>query len=334
MNDPVHDAGSRADRPPARLYLPRWRGQRGRVEVWYATATDPADGTGLWIHHETVATDDGGAHAHGWAALFPQAGDPVCERFGPWPVASGNPPGDGAYFGSGSVTASPDRLSGDAGELSWRLQVTNGGRPLWTFPRWTWEREMLPAAQIVPAPSASFTGEVTAAARRFTFTAAPGAVARIYGHGNALRWGWLHADLGGGDVLEVVAAVSRRAGMRRLPPLPFVQLRLGGRDWPRDPLSAGPLFRARLGLPSWSVRGAVGRRRLRVEVSQPADRCVALTYHDPDGAAATCTNSEIASADVLLERWSGRWRTERHWRLDGTAHAEVGTRPDRAVTAI
>jgi len=29
---------------------------------------------------------------------------------------------------------------------------------------------------------------------------------------------------------------------------------------------------------------------------------------------------------VLLERWWGGWRTEAEWTLDGTAHAEVGTR--------
>ena len=39
---------------------PRWRGQPGRLEVWYLTATDPATGTGLWLHHEVVAPTGGG----------------------------------------------------------------------------------------------------------------------------------------------------------------------------------------------------------------------------------------------------------------------------------
>jgi hypothetical protein len=54
---------------------------------------------------------------------------------------------------------------------------------------------------------------------------------------------------------------------------------------------------------------------------------VALTYVDPDGTTATCTNSERASAEITLEAYNGGWRTERRWSLDGTAHAEVGMRP-------
>ena len=34
---------------------PRWRGQPGRIEVWYATLTDPLTGAALWVHYETVA---------------------------------------------------------------------------------------------------------------------------------------------------------------------------------------------------------------------------------------------------------------------------------------
>ena len=211
--------------------------------------------------------------------------------------------------------------------VSWDLRWADGGRPLWTFPRWAWEREVLPGAQVLPAPTAAFSGTMRVGAELTTYDGAPGGIAHIYGHGSAQRWGWLHADLGGGDLLEIVTAVSRRPGLDRLPPLALVQLRVDGRDWPREPLLAGPLFRTRLDLPDWSVTGVVGRRRLRVRVHQPAESCVSLGYTDPDGATATCTNTERADVTVLLERWSGRWRTERSWELQGTGHAEVGTRP-------
>lgn len=154
----------------------------------------------------------------------------------------------------------------------------------------------------------------------------PGGVARIYGHGNAQRWAWLHADLGGGDVLEVVSAVSRRPGMRLLRPLPFVRLRVNGRDWPHEPLLSAPLFTADPALPAWRLRGVSGRHRLTVQVRLDPAESVALDYADPDGAGSVCTNSERASADVLLERWHGSWQTSRRWRLDRTAHAEVGLR--------
>ena len=84
-------------------------------------------------------------------------------------------------------------------------------------------------------------------------------------------------------------------------------------------------FRCAIGLPTWTVSGRAGLRRIRVEVTQPEDRTLALEYTDPDGARATCRNTERADAHVVLERWWGGWRSDR-WRLDGTAHAEVGTR--------
>ncbi|MFF8942992.1 hypothetical protein ACF1A5_12115 [Streptomyces sp. NPDC014864] len=353
----------------ARLYSPRLRGRPGRLEVWYATLTDPRTGTGVWIHHEVVTPPDGSpgpARAHGWISVFPPGGPPVTERFtadaepvgaaqtdsepldsgqtgagqiGAGAAGAAGAPGSkqtvseqddsgGVYFTSADVHASRARLSGRAGRIRWRLDVHEAGAPLYTFPRWAWERAVLPAAQIVPAPDARFDGFVEVGAERLKLTGATGAVARIAGHGNARRWAWLHAGLGGGDVLEVVAAVARRPGMRLLPPLPLLRLRVGGRDWPADPLLAAPLFKARIGLPEWSVRGRVGRRRLSIVVRQDPGDCVTLGYTDPDGATATCTNSERASAEVVVERRTGsRFEIEHRWTLDHTAHAEVGTRP-------
>jgi hypothetical protein len=71
-----------------RHLAPRWDGTPGRTEVWYTTMTDPATGTGLWLHHELVAPADGSAaYTHGWVARFPAGGESPVEhaRFGPEP---------------------------------------------------------------------------------------------------------------------------------------------------------------------------------------------------------------------------------------------------------
>lgn len=301
---------------------PRWKGQAGRIEVWYATFTDPATGTGVWVHYEVVAPADGGrdAFGHGWAAVFPPDRPPAVERFGPAPLGLV----DGAWFDAGGCTAGPSRLTGRTETMAWDLAYADDAAPVYTFPKWAWEREVLPGAQVVPAPTAAFDGTFA----DLTISGASGGVAHIYGHGNAQRWGWLHADLGDGDVLEIVSAVSRRPGLRRLPPLALVQLRRNGEDWPGEPLTAAPLFRTKLALPTWTVRGVVGRTRLRVEVTIPEDEAVALDYADPDGAPAVCTNSERADASITVDRLHGRrWRNEAVWVLEGTAHAEIGRRP-------
>lgn len=133
-------------------------------------------------------------------------------------------------------------------------------------------------------------------------------------------------------MLEIVAAVSTRPALRRLPPLVFLRLRRHGRTWPRRPersavgwLGLGR-FRAAFGLPAWTVTGRTALRRIRVQVEQPPERTLTLTYRDPDGAPAVCRNSESADARIVLERWWGRWRPEATWELDGTAHAEAGDR--------
>lgn len=109
----------------------------------------------------------------------------------------------------------------------------------------------------------------------------------------------------------------------------MLQLRIGGTDWPRDPLLTAPLLRARIGLPEWSVAGGTARRRVRIDVTQDPADCVSLSYTDPDGATATCTNTERATVDVVVERRTGlhRFEVEHRWHLDRTGHAEVGTRP-------
>ena len=289
----------------------RWRGQPGRLEVWYTTITDPATGTGLWIHHELVAPIDGGdAWGHGWVAVFEPGAAPVLERFGPSPWAA---PETGF---AGDAVRYDGALAGRAGSVTWELASDGPDRTLFTFPRWAWRREVLPAAQVVPRPAARYSGVVRVGARELALRDAPGADARIYGHGNGRRWGWLHADLGGGEVCELVAAVSMRPGLNRLPPLPLVRFRLAGGDVPGDPLLASFGLRARLRDDGFDVRGRLGRRRLSIAVDLPAAETVEVDYQDPDGAPLLCRNSERATARIAL--------ADRSWALDGTAHAEVG----------
>lgn len=296
----------------------RWGGEPGRLEVWYTTLTDPATGTGFWLHTELVAPSDGEpGYLHGWAAVFPVDAPPTWERFGPTGTAGLLPPSE---------------LAGTAGRLAWDLRETAfGGPALYTFPSYVWERGLLPAAQVVPAPSSTYDGTFAVGDRVYALEGARGASGRIYGHGNAKRWGWLHCDLGGGDVLELVSAVSTRPGLSMLPPLTLLQLRVDGRDLPRDPLLTAPLLRARLGLPEWRVSGLVdplGRRRISVRVVQDPARTAVVGYTDPDGATATCHNSEVATASIRLDRLDrGGWQVEREWHLDRRAHAEIGLRP-------
>lgn len=300
---------------------PRWRGQPGRLEVWYATLSDPATRAGLWVHYETVSPTSATAedpYAHGWASWFPAEGPPHTERFGPERVAPATGP---IWLEVANARITLAELAGRAGSLAWELNWTDGGAPLWTFPRSAWERQLLPGAQVVLAPTAVFTGSLSTGDATHRIDRWRGGVAHIYGHGNAKRWGWIHADLGNGDVLEVVTAVSRKAGLRRLPPMAFVRFRIDGKDWPASVLPSLRM-RTKLGLRHWQLHGHIDGRRVLIRVDQPADRSVSLGYTDPDGAAAVCTNTEQADVHVEVD--------DRRWSVIGTGHAEVGLRGDEA----
>ncbi|MFL6024773.1 MAG: hypothetical protein ACJ72O_15655 [Marmoricola sp.] len=304
------------------LAASRWRGQRGRLEVWYSTLTDPSTGTGVWLHHELVVPADGrDPYAHGWVAVFRTDRAPLIERFGPAPWTA---PATG--FRAGDVEHVEDRLVGSAGSVSWDLRTEAAGAPMYTFPAWAWHQELLPAAQVVAEPQARYRGTLRIGDEELALDDAVGANARIYGHGNALRWGWLHADLGDGETCEVVTAVSQRAGLRRLKPLAQVQLRLNGEpDLPRDPLLAALRLKTTLQRDGWRVRGRLGPRRLEIDVRLPDDQTLDVSYLDPDGRLLVCRNSERAQASIkLLRRERGSWVPERDWLLATTAHAEAG----------
>ncbi|MFD8655925.1 hypothetical protein [Streptomyces mirabilis] len=319
----------RAAASPADRHLAsRWDGTQGRTEVWYTTLTDPATDSGIWLHHELVAPSDGSAaYAHGWIAVFPKDGPAEHTRFGPVPWTA-HPEG----FTAEGICVRPGRLTGSAGTFTWALTERPEGPPLHTFPRWSWRRPWLPASHMLPAARARYSGTIRYGTGELRLDDAPGAGARIYGHGNARRWAWLHADLGGGDVLEIIAAVSMRRGLDRLPPLVFLRLHRNGRTWPRRAERSAVgwagigRFRADIRLPEWRVEGRAGLSRIQVTVTQPPQQTLTLGYTDPDGSTAVCRNSERADAVVSLERWWGTWRREAVWRLSGTAHAEVGDR--------
>ncbi|MFJ2061064.1 hypothetical protein ACIOMM_34795 [Streptomyces sp. NPDC087908] len=312
-------------------WRPRWDGRAGRMEVWYTTLTDPATGTGVWLHHELVSPSDGrDAFAHGWVAAFPPHGPVQCSRFGPspWPGAENG-------FEARSVRAVPGVLAGRAGALSWDLVEQPVQAPLFTFPAWSWRHHLLPATHMLPAGRAEYTGTLRLGDSILHLERALGASARIYGQGNARRWGWLHADLGGGTILEAVAAVSTRPALRSLPPLVFLRLREGEDTWPRRPERSalggigGTRFRAELDLPAWRITGRTKSRRISVRVRQPPNATVVLQYVDPDGHVAVCHNSARSDVHVTLQRRvSGDWHPEAEWKLSGMAHAEVGLRPD------
>lgn len=66
-------------------------------------------------------------------------------------------------FATRSVEAVPGRLTGRAGPWHWDLteRPDQAEKPLYTFPRWAWNKELLPAAHLVATPGARYDGTVS-----------------------------------------------------------------------------------------------------------------------------------------------------------------------------
>ncbi len=325
----------------------RFQGSTERLEVWYDTFTDDTNNAGFWIHHELISPTDGDPYVHGWIGYFFNAPDNDLkttaderfdgknkkldnavgyERFGPLPISRS------PFFECGDVMVAPNVRKGKTENITWELTTSEfNDRPVFTFGKLAWEKEILPSCQIVGGPNLNYNGIIKIGSQSFKISNAKGALSRIYGHGNAKRWGWLHVDLGDSDMLEVVSAVSTKPGLEKLKPLGFLQLRYKNQDWPSNPLVSFPFFKTKLpGRQSdnhWSISGKSGKYRINVSISLPQNRCVSVDYTDPDGHKAVCVNTEIGDADIYLEqKISNRWILIRHWDVKNSAHCEMGFR--------
>src|SRR4051812_45455510 len=78
-------------------------------------------------------------------------------RFGPVPATAA---GDGTWARAGDAVLTATRATGRTTSISWDLAWRDDAAPLYTFPRWAWRRQVLPAAQVVPVPTARVTGVV------------------------------------------------------------------------------------------------------------------------------------------------------------------------------
>jgi len=132
---------------------PRWRGAPGRLEVWYATLSDPVTRAGLWVHCETVAPTNGGApYAHGWVTWFPADGHRAPNGSAPSPSARGRH----LLVDAAGVRAGAEGLTGRRGRWHGTVPGRTPARRCGRFPRDVGAR-IAARAQVVLAPTGDFS---------------------------------------------------------------------------------------------------------------------------------------------------------------------------------
>lgn len=304
-----------------------WDGRGGWHEVWYATATDPETGTGLWFRYTLhVPPDPGEADAALWAFVFDPQDGPVFAAKRTYPIAD-------VSIGGGSIVAFPDgRLA--EGSLMGRLTDDHERTLAWDLsfePASEAHGPMSPAlARVAPScydnPNLDVraSGTVAVDGRELRLEAVPMGQSHIRGKGHAGAWAWMHLHVADGFVVEGLQARPHTPFGDRLPARPLMLAVLDGASC-RFGLRGSS---GRIAFPRWHMVGEKGDLRVAVTAECPPERLVQVTYHDPDGAEVFCANSEVADAVVEVSRRGvgGGWRVIEAHELARRAHMEFGAR--------
>ena len=309
--------------------FPARRGRGGHYEAWYLTFTDPATRTGYWIRYTLHAPGGGGApEARLWFARFDHVrpertlglnrGHPIAEwasEASAFEIRIGD-----AVLRSGRLSGS---LQGEDHSVAWDLDFETGGPTYRMLPDALYRGSLAPSKPYVPNPDTTFTGTIEVDGETLTLSGVPGQQGHVYGSRHAERWAWAQCNDFPGDpgtVLVALVAQGRR-GPLLTPHTTFVGLRRGG-EWLR--------FRGISRQKDWSLgvwRLALSGRRHRLvgSVRVAPERLIRARYHDPDGTARYCHNSEVSSARLtLLERRAGGYEEVAQLEADGRVHAEWG----------
>ncbi len=325
----------------------RWDGKPGHYEVYYLSATDPDSGVGLWIRYTMLAPLD--RKDPPTCAVWLMAMDPERENGGTFarkethPIAAMRATAEPFELVIAQSTLDDHGMRGALGDasfdLSWRpcQRAYRHVHPLLERARVAKTMLCLPHADL------QVSGTVTLAGRELTLQRARGGQAHLWGSKHAARWAWLHCnDLRdphgerlADSFIDAVSVYVPRLG-RDLGPSTPVLARVDGRDFtsisPRRVLAN----RSSFGLSRWELQAADGRARLDVSVYAPHDRLVGVTYRDPDGQAAYCYNTEVASLRLgLWERErGGGFSLQRELTAPGVAHFEYAQRQPVAAVEL
>jgi hypothetical protein len=305
--------------------LPRWRGERGRYEVWFLTASDPTGRVGYWLRYTIRAPVAGPPEPRLWFAAFDRddpsrtfgvnaavAPDRLRLRRDRFEVEMGD-----SIIELGRATGT---IEGGGHRVRWDLAFPAGGPSFRPLPDLLSRRGLAPTLPFSSNPDTALEGtiEIDGDVRRLDRV--PAQQGHLFGSRHAERWAWASCSSfqGDGVAFQALSAQSRR-GPLITPFLTFGGIRLGDR-WVR---LRGAGRRRDWGLGWWRI-GLVGRAyRVEGEVRAEPQAMVRARYLDPDDTPRYCHNSEVSSCRLTVwERRPGGWQLAARLRSDGTTHAE------------
>jgi hypothetical protein len=317
--------------------------QTGHYEVWYVTFNHPATRTGFWIRYTIEAPISGAAYAQLWFAFF-DGKDPsktfgVNQRFpitdladaaAPFRIAIG-----GAELGHDHAKGA---IAGDGHTARWDITWLPAPSTHHHLPEIAY-RPSFPATTRVVSPNLDvpIRGTVVVDGRTYTFEGAPGGQTHLWGKKHAHAWAWGHCNAfegRRGAALEILSVQLKRRGLVT-PPMTLVTLYLDGETFKLTEFQHTLVNRGSFGTGRFAFRARGTDVKIAGEFRCRPDDMVLTEYHDPDGEASFCANTEVADLDLTVHRRSsllGRWAEQARLSAAQSGHFEVaGRAPDPAI---
>ena len=316
----------------------RWDGAaRGHYEVWYLTCNHAASQTGYWIRYTLESPLDGVGepYAQLWFAQF-DARDPK-RTFGvnrKFPIASMTATAEPFGVAIAGNKLGHDRMrgaiAGEGHDVRWDLRWTPATRTHRHLPDVMYARGGLGETSVLsPNLDVAVVGSITVDGRTLTFDGEPGGQTHVWGRKHASAWAWGHCNAFAdrpGAAFEGLTVKLERRGVT-LPPLTVLGLYLDGEALLFNQFRHTAGNRGSFGTGFWRFSAWRPTVKLEGEFSARPEDMVVAHYHDPDGAASYCSNTEIGDLRITVFRREGtRWKETDRLVAPRRGHFEVGSR--------
>lgn len=274
-------------------------------EAWYAVASEPREGVGLWVRASVDVAADGARQFAVWGSWFEQGRCFAIKR-----------PVDAAAFGRTVQALQNGECSGEVEggghSLRWRLKLGDGPAGEDFLPGWVRPLAKLRGNGLtLPHPASTLSGAVEVDGRAVELSRAPAGQAHQWQRVKLPGWAWARCNAFAEDPdasIDLLDAIGP-GGVR----LPFIVFRFRGQVHRFQDMPWIAMTRSRPAPPAWHFSAHDATVAVDGVVNAQPSQMVAVQYPDGRGGLLHCNNSEIASMELRVRSraWAGaRFRPE------------------------
>ena len=288
-------------------YLPGQ--QKGHYESFFLRANHPEKPLAFWIRYTIFSPENNPGKAIGelWGMFFDgETGRHVAVK-DEFPFSECSFSRDTFEVHVGNSKLVPGRLRGKASagkdSMSWNLQYTGGGDPLFLLPLKFYSTGFPKAKALVGAPLAAFTGIIIVNGQEVEVKEWIGSQNHNWGvkHTDLYAWGQVAGFDNEPDSFLEAATARLKFGPIWTPRFTVLVLRHKGREYVFNSLLQSVRAKGKFDYFSWNFSSQNKEAAISGTIRGQLGDFVGLAYYNPPGGVKHCLNSKIAQAEVRLQ---------------------------------